>query len=57
MSRKKKVNLDWLESFTSEILDNNERMLEVLQKNSDGSKIRDLTEINDMSAKYEMYAY
>ena len=57
MSRKKKVNLDWLESFTSEILDNNERMLEVLQKNSDGSKIRDLTELNDMSTKYEMYAY
>ena len=57
MSRKKKVSLDWLESFTSGVLENNERMLEILQKNSDGSKIRDLTEVNDMSAKYEMYAY
>lgn len=56
MSRKKKVSLDWLESFTSEILDNNERMLEVLQKNSDGSKIRDISEMS-MSTEYEMYAY
>ena len=47
---------DYLDRFTTDLIATNEQMLEVLQVNSNGSKIRDISEMS-MPTEYEMYAY
>ncbi len=47
---------DYLDRFTTDLIIANEQKLEVLQANSNGSKIRDISEMS-MPTEYEMYAY
>lgn len=46
---------EYLDMFTEDLLVTSERMLEVIQVNLDGIKIRDISEI-DMT-EYELYVH